>query len=81
MNEENVSYAVFRRGGELLVIAAGKNNDRKSRLSIDLNAVCNVKSADGKAMFSAEKAAVKNGRFEYVLPPSGSGVWIFQLPQ
>ena len=77
-NEEIGCYAVYRKGKEVLVIVSSKSNDKKVKLDIDLNKLCGIKLANGKAMFSPEKVQVKEGTFAYTLPPAGSGIWIFR---
>jgi hypothetical protein len=78
VNEENVCYAVFRKGKEVLVIASSKSNDKKVKLGIDLNKICGIKQANGNALFRSEKVQVKEGTFAYTLLPAGSGIWIFR---
>ena len=80
VNEEHVCYAVYRLGSRIMVIAAGKDNERKCRLSIDIGKLCGIKQASGKGLFDPEKVAVQNGKFEYVLDPAGSGIWVFMCP-
>ena len=77
VNEENVCYAVYRKGKEVMVMASSKSNDSKVRFSIDLKKLCRFDSVLGKALFGPEKVQVKNGIFEYILPPAGSGIWVF----
>ena len=54
------------------------NNDKKIKLDLNLNELCGIKLANGKAMFGPEKAQVKEGFLTYTLPPAGSGIWIFR---
>ena len=80
VNDEHVCYAVYRRGSELIVIAAGKENAAKSRLRIDMKRLAGIGNASGKELFTSEKVRVQNGSFEYLLPPAGSGIWVFRCP-
>ena len=77
VNEENVCYAVYRKGNEIMVMASSKSNDRKVRFSVDLKQLSGPNVSAGKALFGAEKVQTKNGRFEYTLSPAGSGAWVF----
>ena len=78
VNEENVCYAVYQKGKEVLMIASSKSNDKNVKLDINLNKLCGIKQTNGKAMFGPEKVQAKEGTFAYTLPPAGSGIWIFR---
>ena len=79
VNDEHVCYAVYRRDSELIVIAASKENTGESRLSINLKKLVGIGNAFGKELFTSEKVRVQDGIFEYLLPPAGSGIWVFDV--
>lgn len=81
INEENVCYAVYLRGKELIIIASSKENTAGSRLSVNVKGATGISNVCGKELFSSEKVHIRNGIFEYLLPPAGSGIWVFQLPE
>ena len=78
VNEDNVCYAVYRRGNEVMLIAANKRNDGKSRLNLDLKKISGLDLENGKALFEKEALPLKNGIMNHVFGSAGSGIWIFK---
>ena len=78
VNDEHICYAVYRRGGELIVIAASKENTEKSRLHLNVEKLAGIGNARGRERFTSEKVRVRDGFFDCVLPPAGSGIWVFR---
>ena len=78
-NEENVCYSVYRKGKEVMVLAASKSNDRKTRLHVDLAKLVPGVIPAGKERIQGTPVRLENGKLTYTFQPAGSAVWIFPV--
>ena len=77
-----VNYAVWRRGGDVCVMAASCDPDRPQAFSLELDKLLqSTVEAEGETRFTGRPVKLKDGRLNDTLPPKGSEVYMFRQTQ